>query len=86
MKYTYSGTNSETGQHKQHAFEDENEAVDFARKNASECPKYRVVDEDGTLIDSDEMAEDEVQTALDNMFPEDESREGFDADKHFESD
>jgi hypothetical protein len=45
-----------------------------------------VVDEDGTLIDSDEMAEDEVQTALDNMFPEDESREGFDADKHFESD
>ncbi len=86
MKYTYTGSNPETGERKELPFEDENEAVHFARHNASEYPIYRVIDEDDTLIDSDELAEDDDQTAWDNMFPDDESREGFDPDKHFESD
>jgi len=54
-------------------FEDEFDAIEHARENAPDFPKYKVIDlDDDTVVDSDKMAQDEEDATMGMMFPDGE--------------
>ena len=66
----YKGYNPNGNRKKELEFEDDYDAIDFARNNCSEYPRYKVIDlEDDSVIDSDKIAQDEEDAAIDMMFP-----------------
>jgi hypothetical protein len=70
MKYTYLGKNPDYKVEKKLEFEDDQEAIEYGVDNASEYPKFTIKDEDGEIIWSDKLQQDEEDAAIENMYPE----------------
>lgn len=70
MKYTYLGKNPEGKIEKKLEFEDDQDAIDYGVEHMFEYPKFTVKDEDGDIIWSDKIQQDEEDAATENMYPE----------------
>jgi hypothetical protein len=81
--YYYKGYDPDSGKVFKKAFNGENKAIDFARDNFHRFPYYIVKDEDGETLDSNAIANNEERSIMDDMFPDEDSREGFDVDVFF---
>jgi hypothetical protein len=81
--YYYRGYDPDSGKIFNKVFDDENKAIDFARDNFYRFPHFTVKDEDGQTLDSDAIANNEERSIMDDMFPDEDSREGFDVDVFF---
>ncbi|HEY9049874.1 MAG TPA: hypothetical protein VIN08_28440 [Ohtaekwangia sp.] len=76
--YIYKARSAKTNELVQKEFSNEFEAQDFASGNEIEHPHYTIRDADGEIVWSDRMAKEERDASDDNMFPDEDSREGFD--------
>lgn len=71
--FLYKGFNPDGNQSKQIEFEDEYEAIDFARENYYRYPQYEIIDLiDNAVIESNKTAQYEQDSINDMMFPEGE--------------
>lgn len=69
--FLYKGVNPDGNNKKEMQFEDENEAIDYARENAYPYRKYQVTNlSDNEVVDSDEMSQNEEDAIIDDMCPE----------------
>ena len=69
--FLYKGVNPDGNDKKEIQFEDEYEAIDYARENAYSFCKYQVINlSDNEVVDSDEMSQNEEDAIMDDMFPE----------------
>ncbi len=67
--FLYKGYNPDGDQREELEFEDDYEAISYARENIG-YTEYEVIDlEDNSVIDSDKIAQDEEDAAMDMMFP-----------------
>jgi len=84
MRYFYRGSNPEEGLKHEQYFDDELDAKYFASDNLSTYTKYEVIDtENEEVVDSDIIAAEEEEANNDMMFPDEDSKEGFDAGEVF---
>lgn len=52
-------------------FEEEYSAIEFARLNSSPYREYQVINlDENEIVDSDKMAQEEIDASADDMFPE----------------
>ena len=80
--YIYNGKNPDSKEQIQKEFEDDYDAIEFANNNFYKFPKSTITDvETDDIIWSDIMAEEELKATDDMMFPDKESREGYDPTK-----
>jgi hypothetical protein len=79
--FKYKGKDPETGGILSKEFQNENEARDFADENDREYPNFEIYDEEeDEIVHSTEIEEDIKAVAMENMFPDEDSEEGFDWD------
>jgi len=76
--FYYEGKSHETGKSIKREFDDESDAINFANNNAWEYQSFSVKDEEGDEIHSPEIDDDNIATAKDNMFPDEDNEQGFD--------
>ena len=84
--YKYQGKNPESNETITKEFDDDFVAINYARENADKYPRFSVRNSQNQLIDSDEMARIDKENAMDNMFPDEDSLNGFDLDDFFDKD
>jgi len=85
MRYFYRGSNPEEGLKHEQYFDDELDAHYFATDNVSTYTKYEVIDtENEEVVFSDVIADQEEEANRDMMFPNEDSKEGFDPDDIFD--
>lgn len=77
--YIFKGFNPITQEEARKKFDNESEAIAYGSDNASDFPNYKITDLDtDDVIYSSQEDEDAKATAMDNLFPDEESMEGFD--------
>jgi len=87
MKYLFKGKDPETGDVLEKEFDDLDEAEEFAEENISDYPKIIIRDIDtDEIVDSDEDYQDRMNLVDDSLFPDEDSKEGFDEDDFSDND
>ena len=81
--FIYAGTNADSGEKLEKTFGEEYDA--FARDNVYLYPKYIIKNEEGDIVDSNTIADEEEDASWNMMFPDDDSKEGFDVDKFYDN-
>ncbi|HTE32029.1 MAG TPA: hypothetical protein VK666_16725 [Chryseolinea sp.] len=77
--FLFKGYNSDTEEKYQKEFSDEYEATSFATDNAFRFPKFEVINlETNDIVFDDKESADNEATAMDGMFPDEDSEAGFD--------
>ena len=68
--FLYKGFNPDGGNRDEKELDDEYDAIEYARENCVNYPEYKVIDmDDDKVIDSDKMAQDELDASHDMMYP-----------------
>lgn len=77
--HLYKGLNPDSGQKTEKEFHDDYKASEYAKENNINFPNWQVVDlSDGSLVDSNEMHQNEINGIIDDMFPDQDGE--FDLD------